>query len=114
MKKRNYLFVTLFALGLSLTSCNIGNYNGNNGSNTNEQPVEVVLESIKIINPPSKTSYFVGEYFDNTGLYVEATFSDNSHKQILTYTVDKTGPLQLSDTKVIISYKSKTCERAEI
>jgi len=111
MKKRNYLFITLFALGLSLTSCNIGNYSGNNGTNTNGQPAEVVLESIKVINPPTKVEYFVGEYFDNTGLYVEATFSNESHKQILTYTIDKTEPLQLTDTKVVISYKGKTCEQ---
>ena len=60
------------------------------------------LTSIAVITPPTKTSYYVGELFDPTGLVVEATFSDGS-TEIITpiYTLT---PLSEGMTSVELTY----------
>lgn len=106
--------MSLFAISLSLSSCGTF-FNGGSNNNKDKEPdvvVPVTLESIRVKTPPTKTTYFVGERFDNTGLAIEAVYSDQSTKDIITYTIDKNEPLKLEDTKVTVSYHEKTCEIA--
>ena len=62
------------------------------------------LVSIEVTTQPTKTTYTVGESFDKTGLVVKANYGDNSTSIITNYTVDPSGALAASDTKVTISY----------
>ncbi|MDR1755276.1 MAG: fibronectin type III domain-containing protein, partial [Eubacterium sp.] len=62
------------------------------------------LESINIVNPPNKTSYFAGEKFDADGMEVEAVYSDDTSSGVTDYTVSPSGNLSLGTTFVTISY----------
>lgn len=66
--------------------------------------VEVTLSSIAVTTPPNKTSYYVGETFDTSGMVVTATWSDNSTSEVTNYTYSPDTALTLSDTVITITY----------
>lgn len=79
---------------------------------TNESYISTEeLDKIVIDTMPDKTEYIVKDTFDDTGLKVDAvykqTWNDGSityrTDENVSYDVDKTTPLKLTDTKVVIS-----------
>ena len=70
----------------------------------------VVETGIEVTTQPAKTAYIEGETFDAAGMVVKLVYSDSTSKVITDYTVDKTGPLTLSDNKVTVSYGEFTAE----
>jgi len=71
-------------------------------------PAEATLESIRIKSAPNKTAYTVGETLDLTGLVLEASYSDETTKEITEgYTSDPSAGSALSTAGTItvtISY----------
>ena len=63
----------------------------------------VYLDSIDITTAPTKTSYYVGETFDPTGMVVTATYTSGSTSTVSGYTYS-TSPLTLDDKEIEISY----------
>lgn len=70
----------------------------------------VTLTGVRIITPPAKTAYSVGESFDPAGMVVEAVYSDGSCVELdpsqFTITVDD--PLTTSSGTVTVSYQGKS------
>ena len=66
------------------------------------------VTKIEVTTAPNKTSYYVGETFDATGMVVTATYDDKSSEAVTGYTIDKTGALTLEDKAVTITYEGKT------
>ena len=59
---------------------------------TEDKPDPVILESIAVTTPPTKTTYWVGESFDPAGMVITATYSNNTTKTISDITAsDKKG-----------------------
>lgn len=75
-------------------------------SATAEIPITVknVLRKIEITQPPYTVDYYVDDKFDNSGMIVEAFYSDGSHKPITTYTWEPTRALTEQDNTITISY----------
>lgn len=74
---------------------------------------EVKVKSISVKTMPTKTSYYVGERFEPTGMILNITWSDDTTSEISSgYTYDKTEGLTLEDTKVTISYQGMTADVA--
>ena len=72
---------------------------------------EVSAKSLSIKEMPTKTSYYVGETFDPTGLVLEVTWSDDTKSEIRNgFTYDKTEGLTLEDTKVVLKYEGLTVD----
>lgn len=64
----------------------------------------VTMTGLSVKTQPNKKVYTAGETFDKTGMEISASYNDGSSKQITEYTIDKTGALAVSDTKVTITY----------
>jgi|GEM_PF-4123368 len=64
----------------------------------------VVLDSIAITTPPTKTVYTEGESFDPAGMVVTATYDDASTAPVTGYTCTPAGALSVSDTTITVSY----------
>lgn len=75
-------------------------------------PSNVTISSIAVTTAPDKVAYSEGESFDPTGMVVTATYSDGSTRTVTGYTWAPDGPLEASDTQVIISYNGKTIAQA--
>ena len=75
---------------------------------TNNMNVGATLTGIIIKHGPTKTKYIEGEVFDASGMIVEATYSDESKKEITGYTVAPTGALTEADTTITVSYEEFT------
>lgn len=66
---------------------------------------DITIRSLSIKQNPTKTSYYVGEKFDSTGLVLEATWSDGTVSDLTSgFQIDKNEGLSLEDTEIIISY----------
>lgn len=79
-----------------------------------------ILSSISVDNPPDKTTYTAGEYFDPTGLVLELSYSDdtsdyvtysNSNASDFTFTPSTSTALTTSHNSVSIGYGGKTCSQ---
>lgn len=69
------------------------------------------LESLKIDNLPSKTTYLLNEEFDGTGLEVSAVYSDGETQAITEYAVTGFDSTAANDSlKVLVEYGGKTAE----
>lgn len=66
------------------------------------------LVSIEVTTQPTKTSYFVGDTFDSTGMVVTGHYSNETSKEISDYTISPSEALTLEDTTATISYEGKT------
>lgn len=68
------------------------------------------LNSIAVTTQPTKTSYYVGELFDASGMVITATYVDaedqaHTKTEVVTgYTFTPSGALALSDNSVTVSY----------
>ena len=65
--------------------------------------------NIKIVSPPSKTTYFVGEKFDKTGMEVEVEFTDGTIETVSAYNVNPV-IMSLGTSYVTVSYISNFVE----
>ena len=89
----------------AFVGCNDGD---NNNGETEKPPVvqESKVSKITVTTRP-RLKYIVGETFDKTGMVVTATYEDGTSKEVTDYTVDKTAPLTVKDSSVMIMYKGK-------
>lgn len=65
------------------------------------------VESINIIKNPDKTVYESGDYFNGSGMIVEATYETGRTRTVTVYSVMPCGALQVSDTEIEINYRGK-------
>lgn len=91
----------VFGCVFAAVNCNVNKGDGGD---------KVTLKEIVVTAQPEKTEYFVGEYFERTGMVITANFSDGTNEQVLSYTVDKTSPLKIDDTEVTVTYQGKTAK----
>ena len=68
------------------------------------QWTQVVLSSITVTTPPTKTAYTAGDVFDPSGMVVTATYSDASTAAVTGYSVSPSGALTVNDSTVTINY----------
>ena len=96
-----YFYSPQVALTLSDTQITIS-YSGK----TAYQPITVSIANRLIIDqPPYKTTYKVGDYFESFGLVIKFRSSDGTSSQVVTdYSLTPTGPLTTSNTAIFISY----------
>ena len=86
--------------------------------NLNDSKIGLVCDtsidvaSIAVKTAPTKTTYSVGETFDPAGMVIEATDEYGDKHVVTTYTYEPTGALELTDSKITITYSGKTCEQA--
>lgn len=92
-----------------------------------EASINWVLSSISVKTAPTKTSYFVGEYFDPSGLVLSTVEKDSDLEYVtragedvtysasdnyFSFTPSLTTPLEESNTSVQITYKGKSSTQA--
>ncbi|MCM1042698.1 MAG: bacterial Ig-like domain-containing protein [Corallococcus sp.] len=68
------------------------------------------ITGIEITANPTKVTYNEGETFDAAGMVVSAVYDNDTKEAITDYTVDKTGALKTTDTKVTVSYGEFTAQ----
>lgn len=91
-----------------------GNYNAGEAFATITVNPALILSSIAITTPPTKTVYTEGETFDPTGMVVTATYSDSSTGDVTascTYTPSTSTALTTSDTEITVSYTENAVEK---
>ena len=64
---------------------------------------DITITSLNIIKGPSKTSYYIDEDIDLSGLVVEATYSDNSKKIVDDYKVEYPS-INIGTNEIIVKY----------
>ena len=57
-----------------------------------------------LIQGTCQTTYYVGDYFDPTGLTIKIKYSDSSEIQTYSYIFGPQTPLTISDTTITFSY----------
>lgn len=78
------------------------------------QTVVKTLQQIIITTAPTKTAYYYGETFDKAGMVVKAVYNNGTVDVNFTdYTVNKTGPLTLSDTIITLTGNSTTIKATQ-
>ena len=92
-------------------------HNAGEASATITVNAALVLSSIAITTPPTKTTYKEGQTFDPTGMVVTATYADLSTDDVTALcTFTPSGALSASDNKVTIRYTenavTKTADQA--
>ena len=70
------------------------------------------LTGLSVQTNPDKTEYVYGDFFDKTGLVLEATYESGNKKEISAdeITVETTGPLTCDMTAVTVSYQGMECQ----
>ena len=70
------------------------------------------LTGLSVQTNPDKTEYVYGDFFDKTGLVLEATYESGNTKNISEgeITIVTTGPLTCDMEKVTVSYQGMTCQ----
>lgn len=102
----NYTIIDGNNLTIDKTNVTIS-YTENDVTKTTMQTINVVkkeLKSIEITTPPTKTTYIEGQDFDDAGMKVTATYSDNSSKDITNYSIAGGNNLSIDKTSITISY----------
>ena len=66
------------------------------------------VSRIEITKQPTKTTYFVGQKFDPTGMEVTAYYTDNTNSVVTDYQYTPSGALTLIDENITIGYKGKS------
>ncbi len=99
---------TVASDGLAISDTKVVvSYNRKGIVETAEQPITVnakALESIKITTEPLQKSYIEGNVFNSTGMVVTAFYDNGTQQDVLGYSVDPSGTLEKTDTKVTVSY----------
>lgn len=72
------------------------------------------LKNIEITTAPTKTSYFVGENFDATGMVVTANYNNGTSSVLKSsdYSIKNGTSLKAGQTSVTITYEDKTVEQS--
>jgi len=65
---------------------------------------DIQLANIAVTKQPTKTSYTAKETFNPAGMEVKAVFSNDAYKFVSNYTVEPSGALKPTDTKVKVKY----------
>ena len=65
------------------------------------------VESISIIRNPNKTVYESGDFFNGTGMIVEAKYETGRTKIVTVYSINPCRSLQVEDTMIEINYRGK-------
>ena len=60
----------------------------------------ISLISISIDQPPLKTAYFAGDYFESYGMVVKAYYSNGISETITDYTIIQNGQLGFNNTQI--------------
>lgn len=102
INKVKLLSIMLFLAGFIVLSCD----NSCCAEEAPEPENKVTLSSIDVASDPTKMLYVAGEKFDPSGMVVNATYSDNSTKELKDgeYTYSPTGTLTENNTNITISY----------
>lgn len=102
INKVKLLSIMLFLAGFIVLSCD----NSCCAEEAPEPENKVTLSSIDVASKPTKMLYVAGEKFDPSGMVVNATYSDNSTKELKDgeYTYSPTGTLTENNTNITISY----------
>lgn len=102
INKVKLLSIMLFLAGFIVLSCD----NSCCAEEAPEPENKVTLSSIDVASNPTKMLYVAGEKFDPSGMVVNATYSDNSTKELKDgeYTYSPTGTLTENNTNITISY----------
>lgn len=79
---------------------------------TNKIAVKNGLVDIRIKTAPAKTTYTEGEAFDQSGIVVEALYSDHSSYIVTDYTINAPAKFAVTDKEVSISWHGKTAKQA--
>lgn len=66
--------------------------------------VMISLTEIVILSQPSKTTYAVGEFFDASGMVVQANYSNGASQTVSAYTYTPSDALSESDSAITVSY----------
>lgn len=64
-----------------------------------------MISYIFIATPPNKTTYFVGEFFDPTGMVVKAHYTNGTNQIINMYTFGPNTQLTTDDHEITIMYQ---------
>lgn len=91
-----------------INTVNISYTRGNTTKTTsvNVMVTNIRLDRIGVSVHPTKRMYEVGDVFDPAGMVVTAVYSDNSRRNLSTYTCSQT-PLTAADKTVAIAYGNK-------
>ena len=102
INKVKLLSIMLFLAGFIVLSCD----NSCCAEEAPEPENKVTLSSIDVASNPTKMLYVAGEKFEPSGMVVNATYSDNSTKELKDgeYTYSPTGTLTENNTNITISY----------
>lgn len=102
INKVKLLSIMLFLAGFIVLSCD----NSCCAEEAPEPENKVTLSSIDVASNPTKMLYVAGEKFDPSEMVVNATYSDNSTKELKDgeYTYSPTGTLTENNTNITISY----------
>lgn len=102
INKVKLLSIMLFLAGFIVLSCD----NSCCAEEAPEPENKVTLSGIDVASKPTKELYVAGEKFDSSGMVVNATYSDNSTKELKDgeYTYSPTGTLTENNTNITISY----------
>ena len=85
-------------------------YNGK----TVDVPVFVTppAKSVQVVSAPANTAYMAGQFFDQTGMVIMATFEDDSTMDITKYINLSTKRLREGDEKITFNVLGQTFEQA--
>ena len=102
INKVKLLSIMLFLAGFIVLSCD----NSCCAEEAPEPENKVTLSGIDVASKPTKELYVAGEKFEPSGMVVNATYSDNSTKELKDgeYTYSPTGTLTENNTNITISY----------
>ncbi|MBO5289338.1 MAG: hypothetical protein J6B11_08080 [Spirochaetales bacterium] len=102
INKVKLLSIMLFLAGFIVLSCD----NSCCAEEAPEPENKVTLSGIDVASKPTKMLYVAGEKFEPSGMVVNATYSDNSTKELKDgeYTYSPTGTLTENNTNITISY----------
>lgn len=79
----------------------------NPDENEEDETLTSPVASLTVVSNPTKTAYEQGEYFDKTGLVINATLEDGTVKENVDFTILPDRPLNRSDTLIVAKYGGK-------
>lgn len=71
------------------------------------EPPTSPVTSLTVVSNPAKTAYEQGEYFDKTGLVINATLENGTIEKNVNFTIEPNRPLKRTDTAVAAKYGGK-------
>jgi hypothetical protein len=99
------VFAPVMAGLLALLAC--PSDGGGNGNGITPAPAAEVV-SIAVTQSPAKTTYAINEAFDPAGLVITATYSDNSSKTAIGYTMSTPDMGTPGQKTITVTFDGKT------